>query len=263
MQRELGAVNVRKINNSFRFIDDLLSLNDDSTFEKHYKHIYLTELELKKESNNNSCASFLDMYIYIENGEFHTKLFDKLDNFGFNIVRVPFYCSNIPSKMFCGRIGVEFPLFLHIVHIFIHFLIHFFIQFFIHFLYTLLYFHINLFLCTLLYICIFSCLYIYIYIYIFILCTHYIFVYLSFLHISSLFCLFVSLLMFHWMLLYSFSYLYLLFLLTLLHFSHLYFSSCIFVSFHICIFVYFHIFIIVCFHIFIHFCFLYFLYFLL
>ena len=33
-QRKLGTINVRKINNSFRFIDDLLSLNDGSTFEK-------------------------------------------------------------------------------------------------------------------------------------------------------------------------------------------------------------------------------------
>ena len=65
-QRKLGTINVRKINNSFRFIDDLLSLNDGSTFEKHYKDIYPTELELKKENNNNSCASFLDLYIYIE-----------------------------------------------------------------------------------------------------------------------------------------------------------------------------------------------------
>ena len=65
-QRKLGTINVRKINNSFRFIDDLLSLNDGSTFEKHYKDIYPTELELKKENNNNSCASFLELYIYIE-----------------------------------------------------------------------------------------------------------------------------------------------------------------------------------------------------
>ena len=76
-QRMLGTINVRKISNSFRFIDDLLSLNDGSTFEKHYKYIYLTELELKKEDNSNSRASFLDLYIYIENGEFHTRLFDK------------------------------------------------------------------------------------------------------------------------------------------------------------------------------------------
>ena len=85
----------------------MLSLNDDNTFEKHYKDIYPTKLELKKE-NNNSCASFLDIYIYNENGEFHTRLFDKQDNFGFDIVSMPFYCSNVPSKMFYGSTGVEF-----------------------------------------------------------------------------------------------------------------------------------------------------------
>ena len=55
--------------------------------------IYPTELELKKENNSNYCASFLDIYIYIENGEFHTRLYDKQDNFGFDNVRMPFYCS--------------------------------------------------------------------------------------------------------------------------------------------------------------------------
>ena len=48
-QRKLGTVNVRNINNSFWFIDNLTLLNDDSTFEKHYKDIYPTKLELKKE----------------------------------------------------------------------------------------------------------------------------------------------------------------------------------------------------------------------
>ena len=107
-QHKLGAINVRKINNSFRFIDDLLSLNDGSTLEKHYKDVYPTELELKKENNSNSCASFLDLYIYIENGECHTRLFDKRDNFGFDIVRMPFYCSNVRNKMFYGSTGAEF-----------------------------------------------------------------------------------------------------------------------------------------------------------
>ena len=55
--------------------------NEDSTFEKHSKDIYPTELELKKENNSNSSASFLDIYIYIENREFHAKSFDKQDNF--------------------------------------------------------------------------------------------------------------------------------------------------------------------------------------
>ena len=105
---KLGTINFQNINNSFRFIDDLLSLNDNSIFEKLYKDISPTELELKKEINNNCCASFHYKYIYTENGEFHTKLFDKHDNFGLNIVRMPFYCSNIPSKMFYGNIGAVF-----------------------------------------------------------------------------------------------------------------------------------------------------------
>ena len=82
----------------------MLSLNDINTFEKQYKDIYPTELELKKKNNSNSCASFLDLYIYIENGEFHTRLLDKQDKFGFNIVRMSFYCPKVPSKMFYGSI---------------------------------------------------------------------------------------------------------------------------------------------------------------
>ena len=77
----------------YSFIADLLLLNDGSTFEKHYKDIYPIELELKKENKGNSCASFLDLYIYIENGELHTRLFEKRGNFG---------------KTFYGSIGAEF-----------------------------------------------------------------------------------------------------------------------------------------------------------
>ena len=62
-QRQLETINVQKINNSFRFINDLLSLDDDNTFEKHFKDIYSTELELKKGNNNNSCA-FTYVYLY-------------------------------------------------------------------------------------------------------------------------------------------------------------------------------------------------------
>ena len=40
-QSKLGTVNFRKINNSFQFIDDMLSLNDD-------RDTYPIELELKK-----------------------------------------------------------------------------------------------------------------------------------------------------------------------------------------------------------------------
>ena len=46
----------------FRFIDDMLSLNNGITFEKHYKDIYPAELELKRENNGNSCVLFPDIF---------------------------------------------------------------------------------------------------------------------------------------------------------------------------------------------------------
>ena len=38
-QRKLETINVLKINSFFWFINDWRSLNDNSTFEKHYKDV--------------------------------------------------------------------------------------------------------------------------------------------------------------------------------------------------------------------------------
>ena len=54
------------------------------------------------------------MYIDNKNGEFHTELFDKQDNFGFDIAKMPFYCSSIPGKMFDSSVGAEFLRILRI-----------------------------------------------------------------------------------------------------------------------------------------------------
>ena len=65
-------------------------------------------MELKKENTNKSSATFLDINIKIENGKINTKLYDKRENLGFDIVSMPFACSNIPCKMFYGSTGAEF-----------------------------------------------------------------------------------------------------------------------------------------------------------
>ena len=106
-QRKLGTIIVRKFNNSIRFIDDLLALNDASTFEKHYKDIYPTELELEKKIISILVPLFLIF-------TFTLKMDNSILNYltkeviGFAIERMPFYCSNLPSKMFFGCIGAEF-----------------------------------------------------------------------------------------------------------------------------------------------------------
>ena len=42
-------------------------------------------------------SSYLDCYLYIDNGKLTTRLYDKRDDFNFPIVNFPFLGSNIPS----------------------------------------------------------------------------------------------------------------------------------------------------------------------
>ena len=91
----------------FRFIDDLNSLNDWDEFLNSHKDIYPPELELGKENDDPSQASFLDLDIKVEDGQFIYSQYDKRDSFPFSIVRLPYKCSNIPSNMFYSSIVAE------------------------------------------------------------------------------------------------------------------------------------------------------------
>jgi len=97
----------RKFGNVFRYIDDLLALNDSQSFETYYHDIYPEELQLSKENLDCTEANFLDLHIKIEDGIFTTALFDKRDNFGFDITRLPYRNSNIPCRIFYSSITAE------------------------------------------------------------------------------------------------------------------------------------------------------------
>ena len=70
------------------------------------KFLIRNELELTKE-HGDIHVSFLDLDISIRGRSFNTSLYDKRDSFPFSIVRMPFKCSNIPSKIFYSTIGAE------------------------------------------------------------------------------------------------------------------------------------------------------------
>ena len=59
----------KKFRHTFRFIDDLLAINDDAEFERCFTNIYPPELELKKEHSGNS-VSFLDLSVSINGRSF-------------------------------------------------------------------------------------------------------------------------------------------------------------------------------------------------
>ena len=105
--RKSNNILARKFGQVFRYIDDLLALNDGHSFEQYHHQIYPPELQLNKENVDDTSTDFLDMHIEIKDGVFTTRLFDKRDHFGFNITRLPYRDSNIPARMFYSSIAAE------------------------------------------------------------------------------------------------------------------------------------------------------------
>jgi hypothetical protein len=82
---------------TFRYIDDVLSLNN-SRFDDFVDRIYPIELEIKDITDTDKSASYLDLHLEIDSdGWLKTKLYDKRDDFNFHIVNFLFICINIPS----------------------------------------------------------------------------------------------------------------------------------------------------------------------
>jgi hypothetical protein len=93
---------VRSFNFTFRYIDDVLSLNN-SRFGDFVDRIYPIELEIKDTTDIDTSASYLDIHLEIDSeGRLRTKLYDKRDDLNFPIVNFPFICSNIPAASAYG-----------------------------------------------------------------------------------------------------------------------------------------------------------------
>ena len=90
-----------KFTTIFWFIDDLLTMNDGGEFAHSLEEIYPPENE------GTSNATFLDLNIETDGVKFATSLYDKRNAFPFSIVRMPFLCSNIHSRMFYFSFSTE------------------------------------------------------------------------------------------------------------------------------------------------------------
>ena len=60
--------------------------------------IYPTELQLNKANSSDAEASFLDLILSTTNGILSSKIYDKRDDFNFEIVNFPFLDGDFPRS---------------------------------------------------------------------------------------------------------------------------------------------------------------------
>ena len=78
-------------------LDDLLNI-DNSYFEQMLGQIYPTELQLNKANSSDTEAPFLDLNLSITNGIVSSKIYDKRDDFNFEIINFPFLDGDFPCS---------------------------------------------------------------------------------------------------------------------------------------------------------------------
>ena len=77
---------IEAFNSISRYLDDLLNI-DNNLFDSMVNHIYPSELQLNKANVSDTEALFLDLHLSISDG--FVKIFDKRDDFDFDIVNFP------------------------------------------------------------------------------------------------------------------------------------------------------------------------------
>ena len=88
---------LKKFKYCFRYIDDLLCINNDQLMDTYMFEIYPQELSLTSDDAILT-TNYLDLRIEIKHNKIQTSLFDKRDAFGFKIVNFPNLSGNIPQK---------------------------------------------------------------------------------------------------------------------------------------------------------------------
>ena len=89
LSRENQADIIEAFNSTSRYLDDLLNI-DNIYFDQMVDRIYPTELQLNRANSSDTEAPFFGLNLCISNGTVSTKIYDKRDDFEFDIVNFPF-----------------------------------------------------------------------------------------------------------------------------------------------------------------------------
>ena len=76
-------------NTTSRYLDDILNINN-IYFDNMVSQINPSELQLNKANTSDTEVTFLDLHLSISNAIVSYKIYDKRDDFNFEIVNFPF-----------------------------------------------------------------------------------------------------------------------------------------------------------------------------
>ena len=82
-------------NTTSRYLDDILNINN-VYFDNMVSQVYPLELQLNKAYTSDKEAAYLDLHLSNPNDIVPTKIYDKRDDFDFEIVNFPFLDGNVP-----------------------------------------------------------------------------------------------------------------------------------------------------------------------
>ena len=88
-------------NTTSRYLDDILNINN-VYFDNIVGQIYPSELQLNIANTADTQATSLDLPLSISNDIVSTKIYDKRDNFDFEIVNFPFLDEDVPRSTSYG-----------------------------------------------------------------------------------------------------------------------------------------------------------------
>ena len=88
-------------NITYRYLDDILIINN-VYFDNMVSQIYSSELQLIKANTSDTKAAFFDLHLSISNDIVSTKIYDKRDDFDFEIVNFPFLDGDVPGSTSYG-----------------------------------------------------------------------------------------------------------------------------------------------------------------
>ena len=92
-----GFYLIHAFNSTSRYLDDLLNI-DNILFEHMLHRIYPAELQLNKANAFDTEAAILDLNLSIHNDIVSTKIYDKRDDFNFDIVNFPFLDGDVHQR---------------------------------------------------------------------------------------------------------------------------------------------------------------------